>query len=293
MKQLLHFSLLFCIANVFAQINNPAPYCATGYKFNYNMMTSMNFNGTNFNGFGPTGSWSSTTPYRYFNTTTLNPVTQGQTFNLSIVFPSVNDAEPRYFAVWIDFNKNNQFEASELVMQNSNTNNNELPVFGAPAVTVNRTIQVPADAVAGVTRMRIRRGQNDGNVYAPYSAAVVLSPCAGFDQWGNQAFGYNSTADFNVTIQQNLSTEDIKNNAAGKNKLQVVDLKGNNYQIKVSQGRILSVSVFDMTGKKTDDFKMDSGKTDPVISLNHLPKGLYMVRVDTTDGVLSTKLILR
>lgn len=277
--------------SVFAQINNFAPYCATGYDVNYNMITSMNFNGTNFVGFGATGSYGTQIPSRYFNNTTLNPITSGQTFTLSIVFPSVQDAEPRYFAVWIDFNKNNTFEASELVMQNSNTTNAELVVFQAGAsVTATKVITVPANAVAGTTRMRIRRSQVEGggNPYAPYDPNVVLTPCAGFRIDGSIDFGYNCTTDFNVTIQA-LSINEVSFNSnfnifpvPAKDVLRIENF---------SNEKIVNLQISDIVGKTV----YSNGANSTIINqidVSNLAKGIFIITIETENNkTYATKFI--
>jgi len=275
--------------SVFAQINDPAPYCANGYNFTYNMITSMNFNGTNFAGFGATGSFGTQIPDRYFNTTTLNPITSGQTFTLSIVFPSVQDAEPRYFAVWIDFNKNNTFEASELVMQNSNTTNAELIVFQAGAsVTATKVITVPANAVAGTTRMRIRRSQvEQGSPYAPYDPNVVLTPCAGFTN-GFPVFGYNCTTDFNVTIQANLSDNEASFNrnfnifpVPAKELLRIENF---------SNEKIVNLQIRDIVGKTF--YSNETNSTINQIDVSNLAKGIFIITIETENNkTYSTKFI--
>ena len=275
--------------SVFAQINDPAPYCANGYNFTYNMITSMNFNGTNFAGFGATGSFGTQIPDRYFNTTTLNSITSGQTFTLSIVFPSVQDAEPRYFAVWIDFNKNNTFEASELVMQNSNTTNAELIVFQAGAsVTATKVITVPANAVAGTTRMRIRRSQvEQGSPYDPYSPNVVLTPCAGFTN-GFPVFGYNCTTDFNVTIQANLSDNEASFNSnfnifpvPAKELLRIENF---------SNEKIVNLQIRDIVGKTF--YSNETNSTINQIDVSNLAKGIFIITIETENNkTYSTKFI--
>ena len=275
--------------SVFAQINNFAPYCASGYNTNYNMITSMNFNGTNFAGFGATGSFGTQIPDRYFNTTTLNPITSGQTFTLSIVFPSVQDAEPRYFAVWIDFNKNNTFEASELVMQNSNTTNAELVVFQAGAsVTATKVITVPANALGGTTRMRIRRSQvEQGSPYAPYDPNVVLTPCAGFTN-GFETFGYNCTTDFNVTIQANLSDNEASFNSnfnifpvPAKELLRIENF---------SNEKIVNLQIKDIVGKTV--YSNITNSTINQIDVSNLAKGIFIITIETENNkTYSTKFI--
>jgi len=177
----------------FAQITNPAPYCSAAFSNNYNMIDSMDLNGTKFS-FGTMGSVSNSNTYKYYNTTVLPNLSQGSSPTLKLRFFAPNDMEPGYFAVWIDFNKNNTFESSELVMQNSNTTMTLLPVFGAAVTPITKTIPVPATAVVGKTRMRIMRGQDLTNP-TTYTSTFVLNPCPAA---GSNSYG--CTYDFDINI---------------------------------------------------------------------------------------------
>ncbi len=77
-------------------------------------------------------------------------------------------------AVWIDYNQNGNFEASELTSLGTQP-------AAVPALTGN--INIPASALLGVTRMRVRM----------QFAAVPAGPC--------NAFTFGETEDYSVNIQ--------------------------------------------------------------------------------------------
>lgn len=272
-------TLLLLIASttaVFSQITNSAPYCASQYQTNYNMISAMSFNGTSFTGFGATGSWTSPNTYKYFNTTALNPITLGQSFTLSITFPSVNDQEPRYFAVWIDFNKNNTFENSERIMYNSNTIQAQLPVFGAASAQPSINIQVPLTAQTGVTRMRIIRGQNNMNLYGPYDNSFILSePCINVNQ-----FAYGCVYDFNVTILGNLNTLQVDK----PNLFTVFPVPADNvlYLEKKSLEKIKRIQICDLSGRAvySQNSEIES------INISELISGSYILFVELENNDL-------
>lgn len=92
-----------------------------------------------------------TTPYYYNYTATQNAIPalqRGVTVYLTITFGT--DAN-QYNGVWIDFNQNIAFEASEFFTSGTKTT-------GAGPVTIN--ILIPSDAQLGITRMRIRGGDD-------------------------------------------------------------------------------------------------------------------------------------
>lgn len=274
------FLLNFNCFKMLAQTTNLAPYCAVGYDAKYNMITSMNFNGTVFNGFGAVGSWTNQSPHRYFNTTTLNAITAGSTFNISITFPSVNDIEPSYYAVWIDFNNNLTFESTEMVMHNQNTNNALLPSFGAASVTVTKTITVPNNALAGQTRMRIMRSQNDASPFPPFNPDFRLDPCAGFIN-GQPRFGYNCTVDFNVTINNTLSIDNID-----KTEFTVHPNPTSSYVTFQTNLTSYSVVLTDIYGKSLGNF-LNKSQMD----LSAYPSGVYFARISDLNNLNASKSI--
>ncbi|MDI9342674.1 MAG: T9SS type A sorting domain-containing protein [Sediminibacterium sp.] len=184
--------ILYSISH--AQITNPAPYCGSSFQNNYNMVQNVSINGTSFS-IGTVGSWSSTNTYKYYNNAVFPSLTAGNTATFSIGFYSVQDAEPRYFSMWIDYNNNNTFDANELVMSNATTTNTDLPTFNQPNVTVNKTIAIPVSVTAGSKRIRLVRSQDPANPFAPYSSAVTLQPCN-----TTSTFAYGCTYDFSVNI---------------------------------------------------------------------------------------------
>lgn len=176
-----------------AQITSPAPYCAAAFDNNYNMFNNIKVKGTTLS-FGAMGAYGKTDPYLYYNTTTFPDLAQGSTASIEVNVYSVNDGEPIYFALWIDYNKNNTFDAAELVMQNSNTTMKELPTWGAAVSPIVKTITIPTTATVGKTRARLMRGQDPAGGFT-YSSTVSLTPCPA--KTGNS---YGCTYDFDVNI---------------------------------------------------------------------------------------------
>ena len=119
-------------------------------------------------------SVGSTTPfYTFYNSVTIPDITQSGTANVSVTFGS--DAN-QYGAIWIDFNQNGTFEASE-GLASTLVGTNGTFVFNIP---------VPAGAIVGNTRMRIRGGDDN---------AVTTSQACGAS---NSAYGESEDYIVNV-----------------------------------------------------------------------------------------------
>jgi hypothetical protein len=101
--------------------------------------------------------------YTLYNNTPLD-VTQGQSLSVAMTFGTDGT---QYSAVWVDYNKNGTFEASENVALAASS--------AAGSSTVTYTFSVPLTASTGVTRIRLR-GASD----SAYTAAGACTSTS----WG-------------------------------------------------------------------------------------------------------------
>lgn len=117
----------------------------------------------------PTGA--STSPYYTYYTALSTEIVTGQTYSIDITCGEyeLNNG----VAAWIDFNRNGNFETSEKLGESTG--------LGAFA-TATFTFLVPASAVEGTARLRVRDVYNTGGI----------DPCLGYD--------YGETEDYNVEI---------------------------------------------------------------------------------------------
>ena len=119
-------------------------------------------------------------PYVYVNPPVGNATTQlvpGQTYTLSITSGIYNG-----IGVWIDFNQSGTYDASEYF--NISGNNNST----GTAWTGTATVTVPANAVSGLTGMRVSSAY-----YCCFPVPIsATAPC--------QAWSYGETEDYKVTV---------------------------------------------------------------------------------------------
>jgi hypothetical protein len=86
--------------------------------------------------------------YTFYNSVTIPTLYQNSTSTISISFGSQSR---QYVGVWIDYNQNSLFEVSEGVVSINNAGSNG---------TSELTLTIPAGALTGNTRMRVRGGDN-------------------------------------------------------------------------------------------------------------------------------------
>lgn len=260
-----------------AQLTSAAPYCTPVYPTpaTYNMMQDFKIGGVVIQNLGNMGAYgSATTTFKYYNTTTLPTLAKGSTYSFTVDFYNVNDIEPIYFAVWIDFNNNNTFETSEIVMQNSNTTNAALPTMGGAVTPVTKSITIPTTATAGATRMRIMRASNDNDPYAAYSAAYSLGSCSSTNMG---AIG--CMYDFNVTIGPALSNNDFK-----KDSFKVYPNPVNNtlFINNDINSALSKVNIVNQLGQVvlTTDTKLETG-----INVSELSNGIYFAQISAENNL--------
>lgn len=120
-------------------------------------------------------SGASTTPfYTFYNSVTIPNLYQGNNATISVSFGT--DSR-QFVGVWIDYNQNGTFEASEGVVSVNSAGSSG---------TVSLTLPVPAGALLGNTRMRVRGGDD---------AALLTSQACGAT---NSVYG--ETEDYIVNI---------------------------------------------------------------------------------------------
>lgn len=267
--------LLLTLATAFtakSQITSPSPYCASSYFGNYNMFQNITIAGTTLS-FGAMGSFGNTNTYKYYNTTTFGDLTKSGNNTITVNPYSVNDFEPVYFALWIDYNQNNTFESSEIVMQNSNTINTVLPTIGAPVSPITKTFTIPAAALTGTTRARLKR--TDGPL--PYTSAYIMDPCTG------TGVNYGCTYDFNVVIKNSLSTSEAK----AKESFRIYPNPARDCITVDGPQKITSAEIYSMEGNLVKKYP----STDK-LEVSSLENGEYMLKVYYKDGSSASRKVL-
>ena len=93
-------------------------------------------------------------------TATAVPVSKGQsyTFTARAVSGGSGTFFPQHLSIWIDLNQNGIFETSERLFQSSGSSN--------MSPTVSGTVSIPASAMSGLTRMRVRSRYRDNGLVA-------------------------------------------------------------------------------------------------------------------------------
>mgnify|MGYP002338691422 CR=1 FL=1 len=163
-----------------------------------------------------------------------------------------------YWHVWIDFNRNGEFESNEEVVSGSSSSADRLQA----------SFDIPTNAILGETRMRVTMKYN--------SAA---SPC--------ESFNYGEVEDYTVNITENASsfairniTSDIKLNEVNtETGISVYPNPAKDIlTLDIKEGkRNTTVSIYNTEGSLVKTVPMNSSKRP--INISELPSGTYILKV--------------
>jgi hypothetical protein len=145
------FLVLFFFANqfVFAQITNPALYCDASFDDMQGYPVDVHINSVSFGTLNNVTSSQYAAPhYVFYNNLSVANFTRGTTYTLAVNFTTAGGCG---YGVWIDYNHNNTFEASEKIAGTTGTN--MLDVSATPTIT--QSVTIPVTATTGNTRMRV------------------------------------------------------------------------------------------------------------------------------------------
>jgi GEVED domain/Secretion system C-terminal sorting domain/Cleaved Adhesin Domain len=225
-------------------------------------ITTVNFAGIN----NVTSPVVGATPSLEDFTSIIGNVTAGTTYPITLKGNSDGNFTNRYI-VFIDWNQNKILNDSDEVYFSGTTDMNIVNSTGTDSLQAIGNILVPATAIAGNTRMRVKK---------IFGTTDFVNPCLGSD------YGQVEDYTINVTALSTVSLDDL-NFSVYPNP--VKDILNLSYNKKIS-----TVSVFNIIGQ---EIKSESiNETNAKLDLSNLPKGNYFVKI-CTDNLIKTIKILK
>lgn len=193
---------------------------------------------------------------------TMGTVNQGGSYLMELQGNTSGPYTNR-FVVFIDWNQNGVlndagevYEITELLINST----------GTDGKTVSQTLAVPADALLGTTRMRVKK---------IFGSTNFLDPCAG------ASFG--QAEDYSISVG-GLAVSDVKKSEVKVYPNPVVDI----VNIEAAD-KVKSVQVYDLTGKVVASQTLNAVKNQ--VNLSKLTPGVYVVNIQTEKGTQSVKIV--
>lgn len=248
-----------CVENSFKTQANPyAPYCGP-LTFNYvEPITKVSFGGMVNS--SPAATTSPT--HENFINKTVN-LEKGQTYTMTLEGNTNGNYKAR-FVVFIDWNKDGVFDATtETYVVTSILENST----GADGKNATIDIAVPATALTGTTRMRIKK---------TFGANPFVDPCVPGTSFGQ-------AEDYTVNIG-NMAVSDISKVKATAYPNPVIDI------LKITTtSNVNNIKVYDMNGKLVKH--QTSKSTDNEINMSKMTSGTYLAVIETENGTETIKVI--
>lgn len=190
------------------------------------------------------------------------------THNLQVnVSDSYNDVR-----VWIDYNNNGTFEASELVGSADNIIADPVTLIG----TYSTTITAPASVLLN-TPLRMRVLVDDEN--------PNMTPCG--------QLKYGQIEDYTVKFVTNLGTSEVKADNGDLTVYPNPVATGDKIFIKAKNGKNLKVSISDMSGRLVSSPSVTEEGNGVFKVDQQLEKGVYMIQISNGKDSKSSKLIIK
>ncbi len=229
-------------------------YCSSqGNNINFEYIDFVGMNDLN----NPSSDTSGYTDYTNLGSSIVN---QGaNTITLSVGF--ANSSYTEFWGVWIDYNKNGTFEASEQVVSASTTS----------SANQSYDFTVPGTALDGETRMRVSMKYNG----AP-------DPC--------ETFTYGEVEDYTVNIGGVVFKETNRDQTGISDKMTLYPNPANEgiLFIKGLNSQNVSFRIINYIGQTVMNDKLSENK----INVAGLTDGMYILEVNTGENIITKRFIV-
>ncbi|CAL2103797.1 conserved protein of unknown function precursor containing a type A C-terminal secretion signal. Putative S8 family peptidase [Tenacibaculum sp. 190130A14a] len=201
-------------------------------------------------------------------TSKVATLAQGSSNQMIVSAGFRSTAYTEHWAVWIDFNQNGTFDASEKVVSGSSSSANNLTA----------TVAVPANATLGNTRMRVSMKYNSAQ-----------TACETFADGEVEDYTVNitaSTASF-TTFGGPRATGDPLGNEASLDLVAFPNPASDFVQVKLAAKGEMSYRIVNIVGAVVKTGRINGNN----ISVSDLNTGAYILEVNDGQKLLTTKLI--
>lgn len=188
---LLSFSILFFVGLSLAQTTSPSPYCNADFDDQQGFPVADAINSVSLSSLKNVTNGQYAFPhYVFYNNLPVPSLVKNKAYTLTVVF---NVLGGNGYGVWIDYNHNNIFEASEKVSGTTSAN----PLAISSNTMITQSITVPTSALSGNTRMRVRIVEDDN--YTLGTNGYSILPC-NLSTSQTDVMDWGETEDYTINI---------------------------------------------------------------------------------------------
>ena len=188
----------------------------------------------------------------------IGEMEQGKTYPITLG-GNTDGAHNNSFVVFIDWNQNTVLDDEGEVYITEQLNGST----GTDGINITDNIVVPADAVVGTTRMRVKKTYN-----GPFT-----NPCASEATWGQ-------VEDYSIEVIENSGVSVTENSIS---RFSYYPNPSSDIVYLKSDKNIESVSLYNLLGQEVINTKEISGSSN--LDVSHLNDGMYILKVIINNKV--------
>lgn len=270
--------VILTLQNLTAQTTNPSPYCDASFDDAQGFFVDDHINKVTFGNLTNTSNGHFNAPhYVFYNNLTTQNFTKGSSYQLTLDFKVSGGCG---YGVWIDYNKNNQFEANERIA--GTTGQDMLDLSNNTIVSSNITI--PANASLGQTRMRVRIVEDDNH----NMNSTLQEPCNASTS-DEDVMDWGETEDYTINIvDQSNAIKEIENSTG----IFIYPNPANDFlYLSSTQNFIESVEIYDLSGHKVDELIINEENSK--IQLNKYQKGIYYLKIMSNNQCIDIQKLIK
>ncbi len=240
------------------KVNVKDSYCTPRFAAIVEPITKVEFGSIQDN----TTSYVTASENEYFLEQSTD-VIKGETYTITVAGNINGIAETSQFVVFFDFDQDGIFNPdTEGYYIGSITGST-----GVDGQTVSNQITIPTDILTGPTRMRVMKTYR----------LVPENPCS-------LTYAYGQSEDYTINVVENLGTNDIANQSIKVYPNPVKDV----VNLQTSK-EVNTIAIYNLAGQKI--ISKEVNIINPSLNVSSLPKGVYILKVETNEGSISHKII--
>ncbi|HEY4539885.1 MAG TPA: T9SS type A sorting domain-containing protein [Faecalibacter sp.] len=240
------------------KVNVKDSYCTPRFAAIVEPITKVEFGSIQNN----TTSYVTASENEYFLEQSTD-VIKGETYTITVAGNTNGIAETSQFVVFFDFDQDGIFNPdTEGYYIGSITGST-----GVDGQTVSNQITIPTDILTGPTRMRVMKTYR----------LVPENPCS-------LTYAYGQSEDYTINVVENLGSNDIANQSIKVYPNPVKDV----VNLQTSK-EVKTIAIYNLAGQKI--ISKEVNIINPSLNVSSLPKGVYILKVETNEGSISHKII--
>lgn len=265
MKKIIYLVMSVMLSQInFAQITNPTPYCDASFDDAQGFNVDDQINSVTFGALSNASNARWQAPrYVFYNNLPVKDFKREMNYTLTVNFDVHGGAG---YGVWIDFNHDNNFDASEKVA--GTTGQNFMDINNGVVIT--ETVMIPASAALGQTRMRVRIVEDDNYTL---NNGVDIAPCNASTS-DTDVMDWGETEDYTINIID--GTTNVKNSKDATSYKISPNPTNGIFTIEGDE-KVSSVEVYSALGAKV--YSNRGFASNATVNLSNQPKGVYLVKV--------------